>query len=74
VATVCGFGFVAVRGELRKPSLSDWRLVAVSGVLQMATYSALTAVALTRLPPGRASVLGVLDAAVSRAALGVVAG
>ena len=57
VATVCGFGFVAVRGELRRPSLSDWRLVAVSGVLQMATYSALTAVALTRLPPGRASVL-----------------
>jgi len=57
VATVCGFGFVAVRGELRWPSPSDWRLVAVSGVLQMATYSALTAVALTRVPPGRASVL-----------------
>ena len=57
VATVCGFGVVAVRGELKRPSASDWRLVAVSGVLQMATYSALTAVALTRLPPGRASVL-----------------
>lgn len=57
VATVCAFSFVAVRGELRRPSWSDWRLVAVSGVLQMATYSALTAVALTRLPPGRASVL-----------------
>ena len=57
VATVCGFGVVAVRGELRRPSRSDWRLVAVSGVLQMAAYSALTAVALTRLPPGRASVL-----------------
>jgi drug/metabolite transporter (DMT)-like permease len=57
VATVCGFGVVAVRGELRRPSPSDWRLVAVSGVLQMAAYSALTAVALTRLPPGRASVL-----------------
>lgn len=57
VATVCGFGFVAIRGELRRPSPSDWRLVAVSGVLQMATYSALTAVALTRLPAGRASVL-----------------
>lgn len=57
VATVCAFGFVAIRGELRPPSPSDWRLVAVSGVLQMATYSALTAVALTRLPPGRASVL-----------------
>ena len=57
VATVCCFGVVAVRGELRRPSPSDWRLVAASGVLQMATYSALTAVALTRLPPGRASVL-----------------
>jgi drug/metabolite transporter (DMT)-like permease len=57
VATVCGFGAVAVRGELRRPSPSDWRLVAVSGILQMAAYSALTAVALTRLPPGRASVL-----------------
>jgi drug/metabolite transporter (DMT)-like permease len=57
VATVCGFGVVWVRGELRRPSPSDWPLVAVSGVLQMAVYSALTAVALTRLPPGRASVL-----------------
>jgi len=57
VATVCAFGFVAGRGELRRPSPSDWRLVTVSGVLQMAAYSALTAVALTRLPPGRASVL-----------------
>lgn len=57
VATVFGFSAVAVRGELRRPSMSDWRFVAVSGVLQMAVYSALTAVALTRLPPGRASVL-----------------
>jgi drug/metabolite transporter (DMT)-like permease len=57
VATVCAFGFVAARGELRRPLPSDWRFVAVSGILQMATYSALTAVALTRLPPGRASVL-----------------
>jgi drug/metabolite transporter (DMT)-like permease len=57
VATACGFVVVVVRGDLRRPSRSDWRLVAVSGALQMATYSALTAVALTRLPPGRASVL-----------------
>ena len=57
VATVCGFFVVAVRGELRRPSAADWWLVMVSGVLQMAAYSALTAVALTRLPPGRASVL-----------------
>jgi O-acetylserine/cysteine efflux transporter len=57
IATVCGFAVVAMRRELRWPSRADWRLVAVSGVLQMATYSTLTAVALTRLPPGRASVL-----------------
>ena len=57
VATVCGFGIVAARGEMKRPSTSDWRFVAVSGVLQMAAYSALTAVALTRLPPGRASIL-----------------
>lgn len=57
VAMACGFGVVAMRRELTRPSPTDWRLVAVSGVLQMATYSGLTAVALTRLPPGRASVL-----------------
>lgn len=48
---------VTLRGEIALPSRSDWRLIAVSGVLQMATYSALTALALTRLPPGRSSVL-----------------
>ena len=57
VAAICGFGVVAVRGELKRPTPSDWRLVAVSGAFQMAAYSALTAVALTRLPPGRAAVL-----------------
>jgi hypothetical protein len=57
VATVCCFAVVLFRGELRRPSSSDWRFVAVSGVLQMAAYSALTAVSLTRLPAGRASVL-----------------
>jgi drug/metabolite transporter (DMT)-like permease len=48
---------VALRGELRLPSASDWKLIAVSGVLQMAAYSAFTSLALTRLPPGRSSVL-----------------
>ena len=55
--TVCLFAVVALRRELTFPSLADWKLIVVSGVLQMATYSALTAVALTRLPAGRASVL-----------------
>jgi drug/metabolite transporter (DMT)-like permease len=57
VGTACLMVIVALRGELTLPSRSDWKLVAVSGVLQMATYSALTALALTRLPPGRSSVL-----------------
>ena len=48
---------VAVRRELALPSRSDWRLVIVSGVLQMATFSALSGLALTIVPPGRASVL-----------------
>ena len=57
IATGCLFVFVGVRRELVVPSRSDWRLVAVSGVLQMAAFSALVGLALTILPPGRASVL-----------------
>src|SRR5262249_43209362 len=57
VGAACAGIVVALRGELTPPSRSDWKLIAVSGVLQMAVYSALTAVALTRLPPGRSSVL-----------------
>jgi drug/metabolite transporter (DMT)-like permease len=51
------FGLVGVRGELALPPRSDLPLVVVSGALQMAAYSALTGLALTILPPGRASVL-----------------
>jgi drug/metabolite transporter (DMT)-like permease len=57
VATVCLFAYLAVRRQPLLPSRSDWPLVAVSGVLQMAVYSVLTGIALTILPPGRASVL-----------------
>lgn len=57
VAASCLFVFVGWRRELGVPPRSDWRLVAVSGALQMAAYSALTAIALTVLPAGRASVL-----------------
>jgi drug/metabolite transporter (DMT)-like permease len=57
IATSCLFVLVAKRRELTLPPRSDWPLVAVSGVLQMATFSALTGFALTILPPGRASVL-----------------
>jgi drug/metabolite transporter (DMT)-like permease len=57
IATVCLVGVVGRRGGLAWPSAADRRLVGVSGTLQMAAYSALTGLALTRLPPGRASVL-----------------
>lgn len=57
IAAVILFGFVAARGEFALPPRSDLSLVVVSGVFQMAAYSALTGLALTILPPGRASVL-----------------
>ena len=57
IATLILFGLVAMRGELTLPPRSDLPLVIVSGALQMAAYSALTGLALTILPPGRASVL-----------------
>lgn len=57
IATACLFALVLARREAAFPPRADWPLVAVSGVFQMAAYSALTAFALTILPAGRASVL-----------------
>jgi O-acetylserine/cysteine efflux transporter len=57
IAAACLFAVLALRRELIIPPRSDWSLVAVSGALQMGAYSALTGLALTALPPGRASVL-----------------
>jgi drug/metabolite transporter (DMT)-like permease len=57
IAAACLCALVAARKQLIVPSRADWPLVAVSGALQMAAYSALTGIALTILPPGRASVL-----------------
>jgi len=57
IAACCLFVFVGFRGELGAPPRSDWPLIAVSAVLQLGAYSALTGMALTVLPPGRASVL-----------------
>ncbi len=56
-AAISLFAVVAARGALEFPPRADWPLIAISGVLQMAAYSALTGTALTVLPPGRASVL-----------------
>jgi drug/metabolite transporter (DMT)-like permease len=57
IAASCLFALVASRNEAALPPREDWPLVGVSGVLQMAVYSALAARALTILPAGRASVL-----------------
>jgi drug/metabolite transporter (DMT)-like permease len=57
IATCCLFALLAVWRRIAIPPRPDWPLVAVSGVLQMAAYSALSGLALTVLPPGRASVL-----------------
>jgi len=57
LATACMFAFVGIRRKVMLPPPADWVLVVFSGVLQMAAYSALTGLALTMLPPGRASVL-----------------
>ena len=58
IATVLLAAVAAARGTLRLPSRADRRLIMVSGALQMGAYSALTGLALTKLPAGRASVLG----------------
>lgn len=57
IAALILFGLVGARGELALPPRSDLSFVVISGALQMAAYSALTGLALTILPPGRASVL-----------------
>jgi drug/metabolite transporter (DMT)-like permease len=57
IATTCLFTLAAARRRVTLPPRSDRPLVVVSGVLQMAAYSALTGLALMILPPGRASVL-----------------
>jgi drug/metabolite transporter (DMT)-like permease len=57
IATACLFALVLARREATFPPREDWPLVVISGVFQMAAYSALTAFALTILPAGRASVL-----------------
>ncbi|PIT04516.1 hypothetical protein TSA1_30010 [Bradyrhizobium nitroreducens] len=57
IAALILFGVLLARGELALPPPADVPVVVISGALQMAAYSALTGLALTILPPGRASVL-----------------
>jgi drug/metabolite transporter (DMT)-like permease len=58
IATVVLAAIAGAKGRLHWPSRADRRLIFASGTLQMAAYSALTGLALTQLPAGRASVLG----------------
>ena len=51
------FVVLAIRRRIIIPGRRAWRLIVISGALQMAGYSALTGLALALLPPGRASVL-----------------
>lgn len=51
------FALLSIQRRIIIPARRDWRLIVISGALQMAGYSALTGLALTLLPPGRASVL-----------------
>jgi len=58
IATLCVFLVTSTAHRFfTTPPKADWPLILVSASLQMAAYSALTAVALVALPPGRASVL-----------------
>ena len=57
IAAPCLFALAAGRREAAWPPRGDRALVAVSAIFQMAAYSGMTAIALTILPPGRASVL-----------------
>jgi len=51
------FGLLSLKRRVVFPARQDWPLILVSGLLQMAAFSALTGLALKILPPGRASVL-----------------
>ena len=57
IAASCLFGVVAWRREAVLPPRADWPVVLVASVFQLVAFSALTGIALTVLPPGRASVL-----------------
>jgi len=51
------FGLLSLKRRVVFPARQDWPLILVSGLFQMAAFSALTGLALKILPPGRASVL-----------------
>ncbi|MFE1597645.1 DMT family transporter [Methylobacterium sp. ID0610] len=53
----CLFAWQGIRGGLRLPGRADWPVVASIGLLQMMLFTALGAVAMTRLPAGRSAIL-----------------
>src|SRR5476649_774936 len=54
---ICLFALQALTGKLRFPPRKDWPLVASVGLLQMMTFTALGAIAMTEVPAGRSAVL-----------------
>src|SRR5262245_34360585 len=74
IATLCVFLVTSTAHRFfTTPPKADWPLILVSASLQMAAYSALTAVALVALPPGRASVLAFSTTDLGRASGRLVA-
>ena len=53
----CLFAFQAARGTLRVPTRRDLPFVVSIGVLQMMIFTALGAIAMTRIPAGRSAIL-----------------
>lgn len=56
-AGLCLFGFVWWRGQLGRPPLADWPIVATMGFLQMMTFTGLGMIAMTRTDTSHAVLL-----------------
>ncbi|WP_084440438.1 DMT family transporter [Acetobacter nitrogenifigens] len=54
---LCLFSVQAVQGRLRIPRRGDWPFIASIGLLQMMSFTALGAIAMTHLPAGRSAIL-----------------
>lgn len=56
-AAICLFLFLAVRGNLRFPPRSDWKMISSMGILQMMAFTGLGMIAMTHIDTGRAVLL-----------------
>ncbi|MBB2178666.1 DMT family transporter [Gluconacetobacter tumulicola] len=53
----CLFAFQAIQGRVQIPRRADWPFIGSIGLLQMTSFTALGAVAMTHLPAGRSAIL-----------------